>query len=133
MESVKLDAQYDPDVSHDDTEASLGTALGTAIGAAIGSFITGGKPTQQPSTPSASASQPKPDTPVPGLSDLVGARAGQAESAVTQRGYKFVKNSPGGDIAYWLESKSNYCVAIQTDDGRYQSIAYTGGPANCQK
>ncbi|MEH1950057.1 MAG: hypothetical protein V7K77_24345 [Nostoc sp.] len=76
--------------------------------------------------------QPEAGTTVSRLGDLVGARAGQAENAVKKRGYRWVK-SDGSGYSYWLEGKTNYCVTIQTDQGRYQSIVYTGGPQDCQK
>lgn len=77
-----------------------------------------------PSRPS--RSQPEVGTPVDRLSDLVGARAGQAENALTQRGYRFVKSEPSGDAvySYWREARTNYCVTIRTADGRYESIVY---------
>jgi len=78
--------------------------------------------------------QPDAGTTVPRLRDLVGARAGQAENAIRQRGYRFVKTDPpSGDAvySYWLESRTNYCVTIRTEQGRYQSIVYTGGSADC--
>ncbi|MBW4583534.1 MAG: hypothetical protein KME42_28570 [Tildeniella nuda ZEHNDER 1965/U140] len=81
---------------------------------------------------SPSSRQPTAGTTVPRLSDLVGARAGQAENAIKQRGYRFVKADNGG-YTYWLEGRTNYCVTIRTDDGRYQSIVYAGGAADCQK
>jgi len=63
---------------------------------------------------------------VPGLSDLVGAKAGQAENTVKDRGYTWVKTdkSAAGSYSYWTESGSGKCVTIRTDDGRYQSIIY---------
>jgi hypothetical protein len=79
----------------------------------------------------AAGRQPEAGTTVPRLSDLVGARAGQAENAVKKRGYRWVKSDDSG-YSYWLEGKTNYCVTIQTDQGRYQSIVYTGGPEDCQ-
>lgn len=75
--------------------------------------------------------QPEAGTTVSRLSDLVGARAGQAENAVKNRGYRWVKSDDSG-YSYWLEGKTNYCVTIQTDQGRYQSIVYTGGSEDCQ-
>ncbi|MEH2119498.1 hypothetical protein [Nostoc sp.] len=75
--------------------------------------------------------QPEVGTTVPRLRDLVGARAGQAENTVKERGYRWVKNDNSG-YGYWLEGKTNYCVTIKTDQGRYQSIIYTGGPVDCQ-
>ncbi|MGI0488569.1 hypothetical protein ACN4EK_24425 [Pantanalinema rosaneae CENA516] len=80
------------------------------------------------------SAQPSAGTPVSRLRDLVGARAGQAENAVTQRGYQFVKSSGEGNsvYSYWLEGRTNYCVTIRTEQGRYQSIVYAGGPFDCQ-
>ncbi|QMS87398.1 hypothetical protein HUN01_07330 [Nostoc edaphicum CCNP1411] len=76
--------------------------------------------------------QPEAGTTVSRLRDLVGARAGQAENTVKKRGYQWVKSDDSG-YSYWLEGKTNYCVTIQTDQGRYQSIVYTGGSGDCQK
>lgn len=76
---------------------------------------------------SADSSHPDAGTSVSRLSDLVGAKAGQAENLVKQRGYQFMKNgSPSGDAvySYWLEAKTNYCVTMRTEQGRYQSIVY---------
>ncbi|MEX0270539.1 hypothetical protein AB3R30_15455 [Leptolyngbyaceae cyanobacterium UHCC 1019] len=83
----------------------------------------------------AAKSQPAAGTTVSRLNDLVGARAGQAENAIKQRGYRFVKASPSGNSVYsqWLEGKTNYCVTILTEEGRYQSIVYAGGSADCAK
>lgn len=83
----------------------------------------------------AAATQPDAGTTVTRLSDLVGARAGQAENTLKQRGYRFVKAAPSGDSVYsqWLESKTNYCVTIRTQEGRYQSIIYAGNSVDCQK
>jgi len=84
---------------------------------------------------SPTTAQPDAGTPVARLNDLVGARAGQAENAIKQRGYRFVKASPSGNSVYsqWLEDKTNYCVTILTEEGRYQSIVYAGNSADCQK
>ncbi|MEH2229831.1 MAG: hypothetical protein V7K71_09315 [Nostoc sp.] len=76
--------------------------------------------------------QPEAGTTVSRLRDLVGARAGQAENTVKERGYRWVKSDDSG-YSYWLEGRTNYCVTIRTDQGRYQSIVYTGGPGDCQK
>ncbi|MBN3945280.1 MAG: hypothetical protein HWQ38_01825 [Nostoc sp. NMS7] len=79
--------------------------------------------------------QPEAGTTVSRLSDLVGARAGQAENTVKKRGYRWVKSDDSGNsvYSYWLEGKTNYCVTILTEQGRYQSIVYTGGSGDCQK
>lgn len=81
------------------------------------------------------SSHPDAGTPVDRLSDLAGARAGQAENTVKQRGYRFVKgdSSSGNTVyTYWRESRTNFCVTIQTEEGRYQSFAYAT-PADCQR
>jgi hypothetical protein len=77
---------------------------------------------------------PEVGTTVDRLRDLIGARAGQAENTIKQRGYRFVKADPSGDAvySYWLEGKTNYCVTIRTAQGRYESIVYTGGSADCK-
>lgn len=67
------------------------------------------------------------------LRDLVGAKAGQAEGALGQRGYTFMKSSDGGGAKYssWEDNKTGRCVMIHTADGRYQSIVYAPD-ADCQ-
>lgn len=64
---------------------------------------------------------------VPGLADLVGARAGQAENAVVQRGYELRRSTQQADssFTYWLERGTGNCVAIRTTEGRYGAIVYT--------
>jgi hypothetical protein len=73
---------------------------------------------------------PEVGTPVSGLSDLVGARAGQAENTIRQRGYRFLRSEVSGDApySYWREPRTNNCVVIRTSNGRYESIVY-GTPA----
>ncbi|XGV97875.1 MAG: hypothetical protein ACAF41_02870 [Leptolyngbya sp. BL-A-14] len=90
--------------------------------------------TESSTRPSTSRVQPGVGTPVDGLSDLVGARAGQAENAITQRGYRFVKSQPSGDAvySYWREARTNYCVTIRTANGRYESIVY-GLTTSCSR
>lgn len=71
--------------------------------------------------------------PVEALSDLVGARAGQAENVLKQRGYQFVKReSASGDsiYSYWRETKTKKCITVQTKQGRYESFVYAL-PASC--
>lgn len=94
-----------------------------------------GRNSGRTTTRSTAMKQPAAGTTVSRLSDLVGARAGQAENTIRERGYRFVKADPPSDSAvysYWLEGRTNYCVTIRTEQGRYQSIAYTGGSADCQ-
>jgi hypothetical protein len=73
--------------------------------------------------------------PVNRLSDLVGAKAGQAENELIQRGYQFVKReSASGDsvYSYWRETKTKKCITIQTKQGRYASFVYAL-PDSCGK
>jgi len=73
--------------------------------------------------------------PVNRLSDLVGAKAGQAENELIQRGYQFVKReSTSGDsvYSYWRETKTKKCITIQTQQGRYASFVYAL-PDSCGK
>jgi len=64
--------------------------------------------------------------PVGALSDLVGAKGGQAENALNQRGYTWVRTdkSSGSVYSYWTEDSTGKCVTIHTEEGRYQSIVY---------
>jgi len=64
--------------------------------------------------------------PVDSLSDLVGAKGGQAENALNQRGYTWVKTDKSSDsiYSYWTEDSTGKCVTIRTEEGRYQSIVY---------
>lgn len=66
------------------------------------------------------------------LADLVGARAGQAEGVLTERGYEFRSASKSADSSYtnWEELSTGECVTIRTSDGRYQSIIY-GSRMDC--
>jgi len=61
------------------------------------------------------------------LSDMVGARAGQAEAELQRRGYQATDRSEvvgGGRMTYWR--RGDDCVAIMTNDGRYASINQAG-------
>lgn len=61
------------------------------------------------------------------LSDLVGARAGQAEGELQRRGYQATDRSEvvgDGRMTYWR--RGDECVSIMTRDGRYQSINQAG-------
>ncbi len=75
-----------------------------------------------PSTPSAQQGDP-----VPALADLVGAKGGQAENELRQRGYEWrnTKKVADSSFSYWLEKSTGNCVAIRTTDGRYGAIVYT--------
>ncbi len=64
--------------------------------------------------------------PVRNLQDLIGARGGDGEYQMQQRGYTHVRTSKegGSSYTYWREYRSNRCVSVRTADGRYQSIVY---------
>ena len=117
--SVKLDSQHNPGANHDSSgKEAAGVALGVAAGALIAALVAG-----------KASSDSKSSGTVAGLSDLVGAKAGQAENTVIDRGYTWIKtnNEGGASYGYWRESGSNNCVVIRTEDGRYKSIIYTPG------
>ena len=65
-----------------------------------------------------------------GLSDLVGARAGQAERELQRRGYRNVRSQSGDDrnYGYWWNRDRRQCVVIATMDGRFSSINATTAP-----
>lgn len=67
--------------------------------------------------------------PVDDLSDLVGARAGQAENTIKQRGYQFVRADEAGfdgrRFSFWRQPNSGLCVTVITQDGRYNTIVYS--------
>ena len=64
--------------------------------------------------------------PATGLQDLIGARGGDGEYQMQQRGYTWVRTEKSGDSAYsyWQESENGQCVIVRTTDGRYASIVY---------
>ena len=69
-----------------------------------------------------------------GLEDMVGARAGQGEQALRQRGYVNVRSEQGDDRAYtyWWNAERRQCVTIATMDGRYSSVQPTL-PPDCRQ
>jgi hypothetical protein len=71
---------------------------------------------------------------VPGLQDLVGARASGGESALRSRGYTWVRTeqSGGDSYGYWRENENGQCVVVRTSNGRYASIAY-GMDTSCKQ
>ena len=70
----------------------------------------------------------------PGLRDLVGARAGQAEGELQRRGYQAVRTETGDDRkwTFWYSQTYGRCVTIATVNGRYDSIVETPVP-DCQR
>jgi hypothetical protein len=84
--------------------------------------------TATPSTPPPNTSTSgRQGDPVPALQDLVGARGGQAENAVIERGYEWRNTKKQGDssFSFWMEKNTGNCVAIRTTNGRYGAIVYT--------
>jgi len=108
---------------------ALGALIGAGVGVLIGSLISGGGSSQAaPQTTTVAVGQS-----VPALSDLVGAKAGQAEGDLQRRGYTYVKATQQADSAYsnWRENSTGNCVAIRTTDGRYAAIVYAP-KSDCQ-
>ena len=71
--------------------------------------------------------------PAPSLQDLVGARGGDGEYQLQQRGYTFIRTKKTGSDAYsyWQENENGQCVVVRTTDGRYASIVYAPA-SDCQ-
>ena len=69
-----------------------------------------------------------------GLEDMVGARAGQAEGELQQRGYINTGGQKGDDRSYsnWWNADRRQCVTIATTNGRYASVQPTT-PPDCRK
>ena len=69
------------------------------------------------------------DTPYD-LRDMVGARAGQAENALMERGYVNVNTRAGDDRKWtnWWNASRQACVTIMTRNGRYEAITTTPAP-----
>lgn len=132
--SVRVDSQYPADVSFDNPQPiqtrkptsaeKVGAAVG--IGAIILAGILGSKNPPKTPTPPTQATARVGD-PVPNLADLVGARGGQAEKTLIERGYQFRGSNQQVDssFTYWIETRTGNCVAIRTTDGRYGAIVYT--------
>jgi hypothetical protein len=68
------------------------------------------------------------------LSDLVGARAGQAEGDLESRGWVSISNHKDYDRShtYWWNRDRKDCVRVTTSDGRYQSINDVS-PSDCNQ
>ena len=64
--------------------------------------------------------------PAPALQDLIGARGGDGEYQLQQRGYTFIRTEKTGSDAYsyWQENENGQCVVVRTSEGRYASIVY---------
>jgi len=126
--SVRLDTQHSPNASHDGNHgSSVGQVIaGAAVGALIVGLISGSNHNRSSSRNNSNTDQVRVGESVSNLEDLVGARAGQAENTLLERGYVQVKATQQADSAYsnWRERRTGNCVAIRTTDGRYESIVY---------
>ena len=62
--------------------------------------------------------------PVPHLQDLVGARGGDGERLMGERGYTWVRtDKSGGDAySYWRDNRSGRCVSGRRSQGRYAAV-----------
>ncbi|RJF85692.1 hypothetical protein [Sphingomonas cavernae] len=69
------------------------------------------------------------------LSDLVGARAGQAEGQIEARGYYLADSRKGSEnsYTYWWNASRKVCARVTTSDGRYAAIQSTGASDCNQK
>ncbi|MFB2836103.1 hypothetical protein [Floridanema evergladense] len=134
--SVKLDSQYPTNVSHDnDRKPSTGEVVaGVAVGALIVGLLSGKHGSSSSNSNNSNTTQARVGASVPNLEDLVGARAGQAENTVRDRGYVWVKATQQADSAYsnWRERRTGNCVAIRTTNGRYAAIVYAP-KADCDR
>ena len=61
--------------------------------------------------------------------DLVGARAGQAENSLRNRGY--VLDHTAGSTQYWWNGGDRQCISLYVADGRYRDINATSS-SNCR-
>lgn len=134
--SVRLDSQHSPNVSHDSNHgSSVGKVVaGAAVGALIVGLISGSNHNRSSSRNDSNTAQVRVGESVSNLEDLVGARAGQAENTLLERGYVQVKATQQADSAYsnWRERRTGNCVAIRTTDGRYAAIVYAP-KADCDR
>lgn len=140
--SVRLDTQHSPNVSHDGNHgSSVGQVIaGAAVGALIVGLISGSNHNRSSSRNTSNSrnisntAQVRVGESVSNLEDLVGARAGQAENTLLERGYVQVKATQQADSAYsnWRERRTGNCVAIRTTDGRYAAIVYAP-KADCDR
>lgn len=134
--SVRLDTQHSPNVSHDGNHgSSVGEVIaGAAVGALIVGLISSSNHNRSSSRNNSNTAQVRVGESVSNLEDLVGARAGQAEDTVRERGYVWVKATQQADSAYsnWRETRTGNCVAIRTTDGRYAAIVYAP-KADCDR
>lgn len=69
------------------------------------------------------------------LQDLVDVRGRDGEAALQQRGYEFrwAETSDDAVYSYWTQSATGQCITVRTEQGRYVSLAYTGGTTDCDR
>jgi outer membrane lipoprotein SlyB len=64
------------------------------------------------------------------LADFVGARAGQAEGGLVNKGYVLARTE--GLTAYWWNENTQACIRIVTNQGRFESVD-TASRSDCGK
>jgi hypothetical protein len=52
--------------------------------------------------------------------DLIGARAGQGENSLRNRGYAL--DHTDGGVQYWWDARDRECISLFIDNGRYDTI-----------
>ncbi len=64
--------------------------------------------------------------PARNLQDLVGAKGGDGEYQMQERGYHHVRTDKSGSDAYsYWKNRHGNCITVRTSNGRYQSIVHT--------
>ena len=64
------------------------------------------------------------------IADFVGARAGQAEGGLNNRGYQFARAQ--GLTSYYWNDRTQTCARIVTSNGRFSSVD-TASRADCNR
>jgi len=64
--------------------------------------------------------------PVRNLQDLIGAKGGDGEYQMQERGYSHVRTEKSGSDAYsYWQNRHGNCISVRTSNGRYQSIVHS--------
>ena len=73
--------------------------------------------------------------PVRDVQDLVGARGRDGEAQLQRRGYEYrwAEQSVDDVYSYWTQSRTGQCITVRTANGRYVSLVYNGGTADCDR
>jgi hypothetical protein len=103
--------------------ATLATVIGAGIALAACETSDGGYATNLPNNPPQYGSTAD-------ISDFQGARAGQAEGGLNQRGYYLVRTQ--GLTGYWWNDRTQTCAQIVTSNGRFSSVT-TASRGECNR